>query len=69
MTILSDPTERRGAIANTANTPADQQAISEVMNQIEQQERPGMVVLYFNGANWMLSVQRTSQWLPRARTG
>jgi hypothetical protein len=69
MTILSDPTERRGAIANMTNTPADQQAISEVMNQIEQQERPGMVVLYFNGANWMLSVQRTSQWLPRARTG
>jgi len=57
-----------GSLAvNLSSTIArsDEQAIIEALRQIEMNSRPGIVVAYYNGANWMLYEQNHVRWLPR----
>lgn len=60
---------RRGEIAhNTDHAPAslasDEQAVIERMRAIEHQTKPGVLLAYFNGSNWVL-YDTSAQWLAR----
>ncbi len=54
-TILPDEQapQRRGS-TNAVVLRSDESEIVAMMRRIEQRDRPGLLVVYYNGSNWML---------------
>jgi hypothetical protein len=43
----------------------DERAVLDYMRAIESDRRPGVVVLYWNGSNWVSYENPQARWLPR----
>ena len=54
-----------GLPAGSGDLRADEQAVLDALRVTEQTQRPGLLVLYYNGTNWMLYDNTLPKWLPR----
>jgi hypothetical protein len=61
--------QRKGETSAThyglAALQQDEIEIVDTMRRIAGQERPGLLVAYFNGSNWLLYETPKPKWLPK----
>ena len=52
-------------VPRTLAIGADECSVIEAMNTVEQNHRPGLITLYYNGRNWLLYDDQQPRFLMR----